>query len=131
MLVALVSAGLMAAAPSAEAMLARADVNNDGRVTRAEFIDARAATFTRMDRNRDGYLTHADVGPRAARRLAASGQPDIFGQFDDNRDGRVSRQEFATGPAVAFDMADRNRDGVVDRAEMAAVREAAEQRRAY
>lgn len=131
MIAALISAGLMAGAPSAESMIARADINNDGRVTRAEFIDSRARNFSRLDRNGDGYITQADVGQRMAQRLATSGQPDLFGQFDDNRDGRVSRQEFATGPTVAFDMADRNRDGAVDSAELAAMRNAAGRRRAF
>ena len=42
-------------------MLARADANKDGVITRAEFTDARARLFARMDRNGDGYLTPEEL----------------------------------------------------------------------
>lgn len=40
----------------------------------------------------------------------------VFGQFDANRDGRISRSEFP-GDAYQFNLADRNRDGYISRTE--------------
>ncbi|WP_374576184.1 EF-hand domain-containing protein [Phenylobacterium sp.] len=131
MIAALISAGMMAAGPSPDVMIARADVNHDGRVTRAEFIDMRAKNFDRLDRNHDGYITQSDMGQGMAQRLIASREPDIFGRLDTNRDGRISRQEFATGPAPVFDMADTNQDGAIDKAELAALRDTAQRARGY
>jgi hypothetical protein len=43
----------------------QADANKDGKVTRQEYIDARAAQFARMDRNGDGVVDDADSRERA------------------------------------------------------------------
>jgi len=43
--------------------------------------------------------------------------PIMFGQFDADGDGRVTREEFAKAPTPGFDMADANGDGKVSRAE--------------
>ena len=42
-------------------MLDKADANRDGAVSRAEFVDARRARFSQMDRNGDGYFSDDDV----------------------------------------------------------------------
>lgn len=40
------------------------DLDHDGAVTQAEFLQATDAWFTHKDRNGDGVLTSADFGPR-------------------------------------------------------------------
>ena len=45
--------------------LEHADANKDGKITRQEYIDARAAQFARMDRNGDGVVDETDSRERA------------------------------------------------------------------
>lgn len=108
------------AAPDMASALDRimqADTNNDGQVTKAEFIAHRAQQFARMDRNSDGFITMDDV-PRL---MAGRFQPRLQmlqQQFDANHDGKVSRDEFVNGPTRGFDLADANHDGIVTREEV-------------
>ncbi|HEX3888746.1 MAG TPA: signal transduction protein [Phenylobacterium sp.] len=104
-----------------------ADADHDGVVTRAEFADAGARLFARLDRDGDGYLTSADRSGRMGRRRNASGSGAAEGltaAMDADGDGRISRDEFDRGFGRLFDRADANHDGVVDAQEMAALRPA-------
>jgi len=105
-------------------MLARADSNGDGVVTRDEYAAARMARFDKMDRNHDGYISRDDFG-RLIRRRPSIGQrlDTMLAQADANHDGRMSRDEQADAPMPLFDRADTNHDGRIDAAEMAAARE--------
>lgn len=99
------------------ARMSEADSNQDGIITRAELIDWRKANFTRFDRNRDGALSDADV-PTFLRGTSIGVQFDqLQAQFDANRDGRVTREEFVGAPTVLFDAADSNRDNQLTRSE--------------
>lgn len=108
---------------SPEAVLDRADANRDGRVSRAEFLAARAAQFDQLDRNHDGVVTLAEY-PRLAssRRPGAEHLKILISAADRNRDGQVDRGEFVNAPTLVFDHADANRDDMLDKAELAAAR---------
>lgn len=70
----------------------RADTNKDGRISRAEALAMQANAgerFDRMDFNKDGYVDRADMQARIAQKRAA-----FFAGADDNKDGRLSRDEF-------------------------------------
>jgi Ca2+-binding EF-hand superfamily protein len=118
-----------------EGMFARADANNDGSVTKEEFIAARGQQFTRFDRNSDGYLDSTDVPKRLAERRKQNGSGEVpGGQFDTDGDGKVSKDEFINGPTLLFDRADTDENNVLDANELAAAKTAAkaaaEERRA-
>ncbi len=111
------------------ARLAEADANGDGRVTRAEFLTARAAQFERFDRNHDGALTLADSPPRFIAARLGVDLPAMLKMFDANTDAKVTRDEFVHGPTPAFDAADTDKNGVLDAAELKAAAAAARKAR--
>ena len=104
--------------------LEQADANHDGKVTKQEYNDARAALFARMDRNGDGFIDDADsregANKRGQRAAAA-----LRGRIDTNGDGKVSKDEFVNAPTMMFDKFDANKDGVLDAQELEAARAAA------
>ncbi|MFC5346023.1 EF-hand domain-containing protein [Brevundimonas staleyi] len=87
--------------------VARADADRDGRVSRAEFVDARVARLTALDTNRDGQISveerRAAGQARRAERVA-----NRFARLDKDGNGAISREEF-TAPREA--RADRPREG--------------------
>lgn len=105
--------------------LRQADANNDGAVSRTEFANHRAGQFTRFDRNGDGYITEDDIPRFAARRAGAGDAHSMVGQFDANKDGRVSQSEFVNGPTLVFDRVDSNSDNLATEAEFTAALETA------
>jgi len=71
----------------------RADADRDGRLSKAEFVEARLAPLTAMDADRDGTVSAAE---RAASRQAraAAMATRRFETLDADKDGVVSRAEF-------------------------------------
>jgi Ca2+-binding EF-hand superfamily protein len=98
-------------------MLQQADANRDGAVSRVEFLTARRARFGQMDRNGDGWFTLDDI-PRIARNRAGDRVGQLTANFDADRDGRLSRDEFVNGPTRLFDLGDRDRNGLLDAREL-------------
>ncbi|MDZ4375012.1 MAG: EF-hand domain-containing protein [Phenylobacterium sp.] len=130
----LVCAGLAAPAAARDrfdpvALLAQSDLNRDGSITRAEYVEGRRARFAKMDRDGDGYVSEADL-PRLVRKRAGDRLERAIDGLDANRDGRLSRAEFVEGPARLFELADVNRDGRIDRAEQGRLAERIAARRA-
>lgn len=104
----------------------QADGNKDGKVTRQEYIDARAAQFARMDRNGDGVVDETDSRERAeqsavGKRVAAA----MRGRIDTNSDGKISKDEFVNAPTMLFDRFDADKNSELDAKELEAARGAA------
>ncbi|HEX7877726.1 MAG TPA: calcium-binding protein [Sphingobium sp.] len=78
--------------PRGGGLIAMADANKDGKVSKAELTAALDARFTRLDVNRDGKLTKED---REAGRQARLDQR--FAALDSDRNGQISKAEFAAG----------------------------------
>jgi EF-hand domain pair/EF hand len=92
--------------------MAGADANHDGNITKPELIAFRTANFARIDRDGDGFMTNNDIPSFLQGRLPID-IPALTRQFDANKDGKVSRDEFVNGPTFIFDRADTNHDGVL------------------
>ncbi len=99
----------------------RMDATGDGRISRTEFIDGRAAAFARADRNSDGMLNQGDF-PRAAGSPRMSQELSrLIAGADLNKDGSITRLELGVAGTPLFDRADRNGDGYLSRAEARAL----------
>jgi hypothetical protein len=87
-------AALAQSAPQAgQHRAARGDADGDGRISRAEFVDARVARLTAIDANRDGSISAEErqSGIDTRRNQRASHR---FEMLDKNGDGSISREEF-------------------------------------
>ena len=106
--------------------LAGADVNNDGNITRDEFLARPLQEFARLDANSDGVISASERPQRPERADGEHrGQRGDRGDRpnpDANNDGQISRAEFATMGAGMFDRLDANHDGRVTQEEAQAAR---------
>lgn len=117
--------GTLSAQPSPEArekiaeMMVEADLNGDGRTTRAELNQHRAQMFGKLDRNGDGTVDQRDSPkiPIAKRKFEPAFE-QVKSIFDANKDGRVTLDEWNRTDPDIFALLDSNEDGVVTRAEL-------------
>lgn len=104
--------------------LAGADANNDGNITRDEFLARPLEMFNRLDANHDGVI-QASERPQRPERQARDGErrerPDRPNP-DTNGDGSFSRAEFTAMGAGMFERLDANNDGRVTQEEAQAAR---------
>jgi Ca2+-binding EF-hand superfamily protein len=99
-------------------LIQAADANADGDVTQEEFLAFRAKQFPRLDRNKDGTISIADVPERLQNRMKDKVENgDVIHGFDLNGDKQVSRQEFESGPTKIFDSYDTDKNGIISKAE--------------
>jgi hypothetical protein len=133
----------------------RADLDNNGQLTKAELTTHLDQRFKAIDANGNGQIETGEMqaakqerqAKRAERRETRSGDAvgkrsgehrgegrggkhtGMRGQLDANGDGVISRDEFGTRALKRFDRADANSDGILTQEERAAVKEARKARR--
>lgn len=94
----------------------RLDANKDGKVTLAELTQSKESWLSKVDANKDGVATTAEVEQsqkaRHAQRIAR-----MFEKRDLNKDGRLTREE-SQMPERWFARSDTNRDGALTAAEL-------------
>jgi len=99
-------------APRADALLNNGppvwDANHDGVYTCDEWKSFVEGLFKSADRNRDGSLSSAEF--ETIKKAEPSLAEADFGYFDENQDGKISRNEFVEKPSAFILRFDRNGD---------------------
>ena len=118
------STGGYATALKTMEMMHMIDSNNDGKVSKEEWIAYQNRLFTALDKNKDGFLDVEEFygNPKPvdfatggyARALETK---QMFGKIDANGDGKVSHEEYMNFQLKVWDMMDTNKKqevGVAD-----------------
>jgi Ca2+-binding EF-hand superfamily protein len=134
--------------PGRGRLVASADADKDGKITRAEYSAQAAARFAKLDANGDGKISPDEMkamGERTREGRGGRGGGDVMppppgapgglgamghhgghggmlARIDTNKDGKISRDEMRARVDARFDKLDTNKDGFIDQAEMQAAR---------
>lgn len=107
------------------------DANGDGFITKVEIEAGQAkelqaiklrqqqeldGEFKKLDTDRNGSLSLAEF-MAVVRPLPAPSGDGAIANFDKNKDGKISRDEYRAPKLAAFDKVDANRDGTVTQQE--------------
>jgi Ca2+-binding EF-hand superfamily protein len=79
-------------------------------VTLEEFLARRGSSFSRFDKNNDGFIDAAEF-EAAAKESTDYWTKRFIKRFDADNDGKVSKEEFAKGRRARFAMRDLDDDG--------------------
>lgn len=106
------------------AMFDRMDADKDGKLTYAEMEASRKAEFDAADTNKDGSLGAEELSARALARfqekLAARTQ-GMLDNMDDDGNGSLSQDEMGEGPGMRnFARIDADNDGSITKEEIKA-----------
>lgn len=99
-------------------IFSRIDADRDGFISPAERRASLKRWFARMDADGDGQLTRREF--IEARRRLRGGPARRFGRLDANRDGAISFNELLDRRADQMQLIDRDKDGRVSRREFLA-----------
>jgi EF-hand domain pair len=92
------------------------DADHNGIYTCDEWKQYASRIFNLADRNRDGYVDATEF--KTIQQAAPMFKEADLGYFDQNHDGRLSRDEFVNKPNPLFARYDRNGDCRVTPAEL-------------
>jgi Ca2+-binding EF-hand superfamily protein len=84
------------------------DANRDGVYTCDEWKRFMDRLFSSADRNHDGHLDPSEF--QIVRKADATLADADFGYFDENQDGKITRQEFVDKPSAFILRFDKNGD---------------------
>ena len=82
-------------------LMAMADANHDGKISKAELTAALNARFDKLDANHDGKLTKEDWALNREARL-----DERFAAMDTDHNGQISKAEFKAAHQARFDRAE-------------------------
>ena len=105
-------------------IFARADMNNDGVVTKEEAAAMKDARFAKYDSNNDGTVDASEIDKVLAaklERMRIKMRYKMLSRFDTNGDGLVSKDEFSAMGMRRFELVDTNNDGKITRKEAQAM----------
>jgi len=104
------------------------DANEDGEVSREEFSNSRRSTFYLTDENRDGKLSAdeylAEFEDRLDQTINSNRRGQIkqtyvrFGALDDNKDNKMTFEEFQISGKRIFTRWDKNDDNLISTADI-------------
>jgi Ca2+-binding EF-hand superfamily protein len=92
------------------------DLDHNGTYTCDEWKQYANRIFNLGDRNHDGYVDASEF--KTIQQATPVFKEAELAYFDDNRDGRISREEFVSKPNPLFARYDRNGDCKVTPAEL-------------
>jgi hypothetical protein len=105
-------------------MMHMIDSNNDGKISKDEWVAYQTRLFTALDKNKDGFLDVEEFyGAPKPVDFATGGYAraletkQMFGKIDANGDGKVSREEYMNFQMTVWDMMDTKKKqevGVAD-----------------
>jgi len=90
-----------ARAQSGGSYFAIVDLDHDGRISLAEYIERFSYAFRQMDKNRDGIVDESEQevpGPRLTLAQLHAQLTEQFHRQDKNHDGSLSPREFLAPP---------------------------------
>jgi hypothetical protein len=102
-------------------MMHMIDTNNDGMISKDEWLDMEEKGFAAMDTNKDGFLDKSEFirpdPPALAFATAAYARglmtDEMFKKIDTNGDGKISRDEFIAYNKKVFEILDKNKKGMI------------------
>jgi hypothetical protein len=117
--------GGMMAGPGLD--FATLDADKDGKITKAEMEDYRAARTAEIDADGDGFLSADELAAMQIKAFTERAQDmaaRMVTMMDADNDGKLSAAELAArpGPEMMFDRIDADGDGAVTQAEVDAAK---------
>ncbi len=100
------------------------DLDRDGRVTLAEFRKSQAdGMLARLDVNKDGRIARAELKPPAGLAGKEGRGQRMWDRLDSNKDGAITRSEMDAAAKFRFDRGDTNKDGWLSKGEILTLRQ--------
>ncbi|MEM7698989.1 MAG: hypothetical protein AAF236_11340 [Verrucomicrobiota bacterium] len=126
--------------PDPGEMFARGDTNGDGKISEGEVPAESWERLSRADANNDGGVTREELAAAMRARAGQKSGPEgqgaskggtkgggsdaIFGRFDADEDGKLSKDEVSADLWSKITKADTDADGLVSKEELKAVYDA-------